>query len=832
MNPSDAISIERLLTNDGWLRPLVAHLVDAADLDDLLQDTRVAALEMAPPQLHSPKAWLRTVACNLASRRRRGQQRQRRREELAAKPERVRSTDELCERVDAQRRVSQAVLDLPEPLRAAVLLRYYEGLNATEIGERLGVPAATIRTRLRRGIQQVRAALERDLGTDWRAGCAPVLTPHVLMPALPKPHGEAGASGAGLFSGILIMTTTPKFLAPTALLLAATGLLWLWLGGAPAAEPPLRDGEPAAAPLTASGFVEPAELEVTARERTSLDAAPLDAGPRGDAPTATWRGRVLNTHGEPVPLVALALDPVDDNNPARGVAIGTSDPRGEFELDAPGQRGVLAAAGRANYTLYGFPVDSRSVDDAVLIVVPAITVAGKVYDPDHRPLEGVEVDLTYYALATFPEALDRNTRSTFEAVHTAPNGSFVLPHVPATAQASIQFRLDGRVVASRPCPLVPVADFDVVLRVGDPGEAELVGIVVDQNGRLLAEVAVRLGDVRRTSDAFGEFRIPVRDDSATLCATKLGHVPAVVEGVGRELAAQHDAANPLVMALTEGTLAIEGRVVDAIGAPRNDLLVTILDPTELGLGQTAEEFVRDAAFDGKAVARTDPAGRFEIPGLFRRSYRLRIYDRESLANVTTEPVAAGTSDLEVRLADDSVFHSVAGRVVTRSGDPVPGARIAVGMNLRRYGVVTQTTSGPVTETDTDGAFAFETLPRHGVHLTVNSDEILETRIVVEADANRELARVVVALRCHVRIETPAGADHDTVRFVDAAGETVRLRGITKGMQWIMPSWPTDRGNSPVFALSDRAIAIVFLAGKREVRREPLTLAPGKVTVVR
>ena len=45
---------------------------------------------------------------------------------------------------------------LPESLRLPVELKYYQGMNATEIGEAMKIPAATVRTRLRTAIRQLR----------------------------------------------------------------------------------------------------------------------------------------------------------------------------------------------------------------------------------------------------------------------------------------------------------------------------------------------------------------------------------------------------------------------------------------------------------------------------------------------------------------------------------------------------------------------------------------------------------------------------------------------------------------------------------------------------
>lgn len=53
----------------------------------------------------------------------------------------------------------RALNSLGDDMRMAVVLRYYGGLDANEIGRALDVPAATVRTRLRRGLIALRAQL-------------------------------------------------------------------------------------------------------------------------------------------------------------------------------------------------------------------------------------------------------------------------------------------------------------------------------------------------------------------------------------------------------------------------------------------------------------------------------------------------------------------------------------------------------------------------------------------------------------------------------------------------------------------------------------------------
>lgn len=56
--------------------------------------------------------------------------------------------------------VLEAVNRLPAPYRAVIYLFYYEGYKAQEIGKILGIPKATVHTRLARGREKLKPFLE------------------------------------------------------------------------------------------------------------------------------------------------------------------------------------------------------------------------------------------------------------------------------------------------------------------------------------------------------------------------------------------------------------------------------------------------------------------------------------------------------------------------------------------------------------------------------------------------------------------------------------------------------------------------------------------------
>jgi RNA polymerase sigma factor (sigma-70 family) len=87
-----------------------------------------------------------------------GRRREREHKVELADPEGVPTPEQLVDRARVQQRVARGVLELDEPFRSTVLLRYYEGLSSAEIARRLSIPAATVRARLKTGLDRLRAA--------------------------------------------------------------------------------------------------------------------------------------------------------------------------------------------------------------------------------------------------------------------------------------------------------------------------------------------------------------------------------------------------------------------------------------------------------------------------------------------------------------------------------------------------------------------------------------------------------------------------------------------------------------------------------------------------
>jgi RNA polymerase sigma factor (sigma-70 family) len=272
-----AVDPQELLTHAAWLHRLAARLVEASAVEDLLQDAYVVALKSPPRVVHSPRPWLAEVLRNLVRNGKRSSARLSARARLVADAATALPTaEQLLTQHEARRLVAELVSKLEEPFRSTVLLCYGEGLTPSEVARRQGVPAGTVRWRLKRGLDDLRAALDQRYGNDRRAWCL-ALAP-LAAAAVPVAASFPVVGAIKLGAGV-----------------AAAAALGLWLGTWPASRPAAgaRSGE-AAAPASragnpgrgprrfaAAGFVQPGP---GAAPQTELSAAAPDGLARAGKP--------------------------------------------------------------------------------------------------------------------------------------------------------------------------------------------------------------------------------------------------------------------------------------------------------------------------------------------------------------------------------------------------------------------------------------------------------------------------------------------------------------------------------------------------------------------
>ncbi|MFG0316921.1 MAG: RNA polymerase sigma factor, partial [Planctomycetota bacterium JB042] len=228
-----AFQAELLLEHSEFVRRLARGLVRDPDrADDVVQETWLAALRNPPRARESAAAWFRSAARNVASKLDRGERRRVRRETAVATTEPVApDAGELVHRLTLQRAAVDAVLALSEPTRTTIVLRYFEDLSPTEIADRLGVPRNTVRARLRRGLERLRADLDARHDGDrsrWLAAMLPL--------AGIEPATLAAGAAAGTIGTLGAWTMAAKSLSSVA---AATAFSWVaWTLVAPPADGP------------------------------------------------------------------------------------------------------------------------------------------------------------------------------------------------------------------------------------------------------------------------------------------------------------------------------------------------------------------------------------------------------------------------------------------------------------------------------------------------------------------------------------------------------------------------------------------------------------------
>lgn len=190
------LDVQELERHNEAIRRLARGLVAGDDAaDEVVQRTMVVALEAAPKDPSRPLAWLYGVMKNVVRTIRRGESRRERREAVAAKPEAVPSVLEDAAEIDARLRLWAHVRALGEPYRTVITLRYAENLAPAEIAMRLGIPAATVKTQLRRGLERLRAHLDES-HRGRREAWLLVIVPEAPRVAKPTPTHLATATFA------------------------------------------------------------------------------------------------------------------------------------------------------------------------------------------------------------------------------------------------------------------------------------------------------------------------------------------------------------------------------------------------------------------------------------------------------------------------------------------------------------------------------------------------------------------------------------------------------------------------------------------------------------
>lgn len=249
-----------LLRDPSWVPELAHTLVrDPDDAADAAQDAVLSALSTEGAQQPRTRAWFRRAVRNHAIDRRDQAARRVAREQEAS---RRRAERERGPELDATRReIADHVLSLGEPFRSVVLWRFWGDLPPRDIAARTGVPVATVKSRLARGLATLRDRLDAARGGDrsWRTALAPLAASARALTR--KPTFTSSVASVGI--GALLMLTVTAF---------SVSLMTSMEDPATEAAPP--SSTDVALPSSQDAKDDPIVTTPLPAERTSVDPAP------------------------------------------------------------------------------------------------------------------------------------------------------------------------------------------------------------------------------------------------------------------------------------------------------------------------------------------------------------------------------------------------------------------------------------------------------------------------------------------------------------------------------------------------------------------------------
>ncbi|MEM6671753.1 MAG: sigma-70 family RNA polymerase sigma factor [Planctomycetota bacterium] len=456
----DATLAADVAQHGAFLRALARRLCgDASAADDLVQETWIDAWRAGRP---ASRGWLATVLRRKASNATRTSTRRRVRESRSAPSEAVDDAAAPLEEIEFAEQLLGAVRALPEPYRSTVFLRYYEGLAPAAIAERTETELSTVKTRLARAIEKLRARLDEGSGGRQSAWMA------------------SAASLAGL-ERTKVAAKAGVALAPIAAVgaVAVAGAFALWFSGESRVENEPGSKRASVARLELDGTETPLRSAIagTAGQDAAARRVPLSAGrpvgivenltENGSVPAAGVTVTVRTTAAGRPGLHTLGQSGMARPRRSSGAVEIVTDDRGRFDvgeaefLEVRADEAYRAARWRAG------EVDARQ-GEIRLLRVPHGTLRGVVTDLGGSPVEGATVTATSLDGDVVRKAL------------TNEDGAFSFEHY--RKGRALHVARDGYVLAGTEW-LVPI----------ESGGWEPTELVLARSGRLTVELGPDLG---------------------------------------------------------------------------------------------------------------------------------------------------------------------------------------------------------------------------------------------------------------------------------------------------------------------------------------------------
>ncbi len=422
-------------------------LASEQDAEDACQATFLLLSRKAGSGRWQPSVanWLYLTARRVAGNARRTSRRRARREQEAALPEAVQPVDRMTGR-ELLEALDQELDKLPPAYREPLVLCYLEGLTRDEAALRLGLPAATLKTRLERGRKRLGETLVRR---GWVAGAgllalaatspADASPPRLAESVLATAAGQVPAAVAALARVVAVNGLVNKSVAA---LLVLAGVAALGLGLVSAGLPADRPPQEPAAGTSAAGerSQEKMPAPAGATPAPGAKAAQKPGPPAGGAAPRTISGRVVGPDGKPVAGAKLFVPGLPKYPAPRGTEArpdATAGADGRFTLAVtpigkalPPMCLIAAAPGFGiDWLQFGGQGDPELPAEPVLRLTRDVPIRGRVVNTEGKPVPGVTVSLFAVAvpednnLDAYLDALKRNPRDRL----TMPQKSLYLP---------------------------------------------------------------------------------------------------------------------------------------------------------------------------------------------------------------------------------------------------------------------------------------------------------------------------------------------------------------------------------------------------------------------
>jgi RNA polymerase sigma factor (sigma-70 family) len=476
-------------------------------------------------------SWLHRVAYHLAVKARANSARRRAFEKRAVT---MPSADPVLDMSLRELRgvLNEELQQLPEGYRAPLVLCGLEEKSLEEAARLLGWTRWTVKGRLQRGRELLRARLRRR-GLALSAGlfatvlsansvsaqvppslAASTLKAASLLAAGKEPvAGVVSAQVAALVQGASQTMFTSKAKIATALVLAVT------------------------VAAAACGVVRHRAAAADPPAQGRADQPKAQPGPKTEA-TAEVRGRVLDPDGQPVAGARLYLAKAAPDGPAASPQ-ATSGPDGRFRFAAPRSEPEKAPA-QVMAVARGHGCDWVKVgpagEELTLRLVQDVPIRGRILDPDGKPVAGAKLTITGVSTAqghdlmiflvtvgqgNYAQASPRGWVGPLPGqdavVTTGADGRFQL--AGAGRDRVVSFRLEG--------PAIATADLAVRARAG-----EKVGGVYGASFDYLAAASRPIRGVVRDK-ATGKALAGVAIGVSTFAHTGVSPTQAVTDREGR-----------------------------------------------------------------------------------------------------------------------------------------------------------------------------------------------------------------------------------------------------------------------------------------------------------